>query len=340
MSFKPIKINSKYGEWTVKSHPFKKGKRGIYYVQAKCSCGVERDVKKNNLLKGTSKSCGCKNKELLKKISTGRKAHNAKTKEQLAQQTLFYRYKWNAKEYNRLFTLTKKQFIDLIEGRCIYCNAERSNVHTTTRGKYFYNGIDRWDNNKGYIVGNTVSCCKRCNFMKKDLSGEEFMEHILSITQNNHLRRRDIKPTKLNYYYNRVKAVATASHDIQTKVGAILISRESGAVMAEGFNGFIRGANDDELPTTRPEKYDYMVHAEMNLLFNCVRHGIRTDNGIIFVSISPCIHCIRGLWQAGIRTVYCKDLYSDFEKNRKMKDLQIDVIKVAGYYKLEFKPKE
>lgn len=42
--------------------------------------------------------------------------------------------------------------------------------------KLFRNGIDRVDNSLGYILSNVVSCCKICNYMKKDLSEQEFQD--------------------------------------------------------------------------------------------------------------------------------------------------------------------
>lgn len=42
-------------------------------------------------------------------------------------------------------------------------------------------GIDRVNNDKGYTKKNSVACCKKCNYLKKDYSDEEFLEHIKKI---------------------------------------------------------------------------------------------------------------------------------------------------------------
>lgn len=148
-----------------------------------------------------------------------------------------------------------------------------------------------------------------------------------------------ITERKLKSYHNRALATAGDSHDPDTKVGALLIHGESGAVIAEGFNGFIRGADDDKLPKTRPEKYDYMIHAETNLICNAVRHGISTNNCVIYCTISPCIKCMRMLYQAGIKDVYVKGFYSDFEKCASMMDLTLAVTTIGEFSKIEIKPK-
>lgn len=144
---------------------------------------------------------------------------------------------------------------------------------------------------------------------------------------------------KIQYYYRRALATAECSPDTSTKVGALLIHGESGAVLADGYNGFCRGAPDDKLPTTRPEKYDYIIHAETNLLCNAVRHGISTNNCVVFCTISPCIKCMRMLWQAGISEVYVKGFYSDFETCAGMKDLNLEVTSIAEFVKITIKPK-
>ena len=143
---------------------------------------------------------------------------------------------------------------------------------------------------------------------------------------------------KLTHFHNRALAIAAQSHDEETKVAAILINPETGAVMAEGYNGFIRGANDKVLPTTRPDKYDYIVHAETNLLCNSVRSGVKTDKCIVYCTLSPCVKCVRMLWQAGISSFYFKDKYSDFDQSKNMKDLRIECEDIGGFYKMTISP--
>lgn len=145
---------------------------------------------------------------------------------------------------------------------------------------------------------------------------------------------------KLESWHRRAVAVAQDSHDSETKVGALLIHGETGAVLSSGFNGFIRGANDNALPNKRPKKYPYMVHAETNLVYNCARHGVSTDGCILFCTLSPCINCLRAIWQVGISEIYFKDMYRDFKKNCEMKDLEINYQPVfRDFYQINLEPK-
>lgn len=148
-----------------------------------------------------------------------------------------------------------------------------------------------------------------------------------------------ITDKKLNYYHIRALATASMSPDEQTKVGALLINKDSGAVIAEGYNGFIRGADDESLPKTRPEKYDYMIHAEMNLICNAVQHGVSTKDCVVYCTISPCIKCMRMLFQAGIKEIYVKSFYSDYQQCSTMKDLDIEVTNINEFSNIRLQPK-
>ena len=136
---------------------------------------------------------------------------------------------------------------------------------------------------------------------------------------------------KLKNVLKKSLVAAENSHDSQTQVGSVLVTKETNATMADGFNGFVRGAPDGVLPTTRPEKYDYMIHAEENIICHCARHGIKTDGCFIVNTLSPCKRCIRLCWQAGIDTVYfpSDNLYGDFEQSLNMGDLNIKIDKIG-----------
>ena len=51
-----------------------------------------------------------------------------------------------------------------------------------TKEDYEYSpSIDRIDNSKGYIKGNVVSCCKKCNTAKNTMTTEEFKQWIKKV---------------------------------------------------------------------------------------------------------------------------------------------------------------
>jgi dCMP deaminase len=132
-----------------------------------------------------------------------------------------------------------------------------------------------------------------------------------------------LRPSKNQNNMDAATVIAQRSHDAETKVGAILVNNTSGAIVATGYNGFVRGANDSILPTTRPDKYEYILHAEQNLIANCARHGISMANCSLVCTLSPCKLCMRMLLNCGITKVIAKDLYKDFDDILKMQDVKV-----------------
>ena len=47
-----------------------------------------------------------------------------------------------------------------------------------------YNGIDRIDNNIGYIMDNSITCCETCNRMKRSHEYDFFLDHVKKICEN------------------------------------------------------------------------------------------------------------------------------------------------------------
>jgi len=64
-----------------------------------------------------------------------------------------------------------KQFLNIIKNQCYICGLSNKNGV----------GVDRVDNSIGYELENCKPCCSYCNFMKKDLNLEEFIDHIRRI---------------------------------------------------------------------------------------------------------------------------------------------------------------
>jgi dCMP deaminase len=111
------------------------------------------------------------------------------------------------------------------------------------------------------------------------------------------------RPEWTDYFLGLAKVVSQRSHDVHTKHGCVITDKNN-RILGVGYNGFPRGLNDKELPTTRPEKYPWMVHSERNALSNCV---VRPDNGVAYVTGQCCNDCVIALWQEGITTVYMID---------------------------------
>lgn len=108
-----------------------------------------------------------------------------------------------------------------------------------------------------------------------------------------------MRPDWTNYFLGLAKVIAQRSHDVHTQHGCV-ITDANHRILGVGYNGFPKGMNDQILPTFRPDKYYWMIHAEKNALSNCV---IRPDDGIAYVTGQCCNDCIMALWQEGIKKV-------------------------------------
>ncbi len=112
-----------------------------------------------------------------------------------------------------------------------------------------------------------------------------------------------MRPDWTNYFLGLAKVISQRSHDIHTQHGCVIVDRNN-RILGVGYNGFPRGLDDSKLPTTRPEKYDWMVHAERNALSNCI---VRPDNAVAYVTGQSCCDCIMALWQEGVTKVVMAD---------------------------------
>ena len=105
-------------------------------------------------------------------------------------------------------------------------------------------------------------------------------------------------------YLELAKHISTWSKDPSTGVGAVAIG-EKGQVLAQGYNGFPRGVNDSKARYENKDlKYRYVVHAEMNCIYNAGYNGASLDGAHLYVYGLPvCNDCAKGIIQVGIERV-------------------------------------
>ncbi len=98
--------------------------------------------------------------------------------------------------------------------------------------------------------------------------------------------------------------VAKLSKDTSTQVGALLLGSHN-EIRSMGYNGAPRGcsADEDSRGSTRPEKYFWFSHAELNAITNAARTGTPLEGCVLVVTHFPCMDCARAIVQAGIKRV-------------------------------------
>ena len=160
----------------------------VRYVKCKCDCGNIVEKRKEKVVRGSTQSCGCLQKETRMKWGESHKVSYGEASFNECYNT----YKKSAEKRNYEFKLSKEEFREIITQPCIYCGEsltqeKRAKGHN---GTFKYTGIDRYDNTKGYIKNNCVPCCIKCNKMKTNLSIDEFAEQLEKIINRQTIWKR------------------------------------------------------------------------------------------------------------------------------------------------------
>lgn len=109
-------------------------------------------------------------------------------------------------------------------------------------------------------------------------------------------------------YLDLAAGIAGWSKDPSRKIGAVAVGSK-GNVLAQGFNGFPRGISDSpDRYGDRTRKYELVVHAEMNVIYNASYNGVSLDGSTLYVHGLPvCSDCAKGIIQVGIKRVVMRD---------------------------------
>ncbi len=156
----------------------------VKYFMWECECGKQKIINGSSVVSGHAGTCGC-----------SRKAYDKRRilpESGAAINQVIYSYKRHACDRGHDWSLSRKEFIELNQTNCFYCDSPPSHLRKNKTGDYIYNGIDRVNNNLGYSKENCVSCCYQCNQAKSSLTQDEFLNWIEKI----HAHQQKIK---INY---------------------------------------------------------------------------------------------------------------------------------------------
>jgi len=134
-----------------------------------------------------------------------------------------------------------------------------------------------------------------------------------------------LRPSWTETFMGIAYVVANRSHDAQSQHGCVITSQDN-HILGTGYNGVMAGVDHTQLPNMRPDKYNWMLHAELNAIFNCQK---RPDDGIAYVTGHPCLHCFQCLYQVGISKIIYD---AREERNANMIDDKMkELLEVAQY---------
>jgi dCMP deaminase len=137
------------------------------------------------------------------------------------------------------------------------------------------------------------------------------------------------------YFMTLALVASLKSKDPSTQVGAVIVDNKTKKIISSGYNGFPRYLDDSRLPQTRPEKYKYVVHAELNAIL----HAQRDLTGCsLYATVFPCSECMKSIIQTGIKeVVYLNELTgAEWDKYKKA---TIHMADLAGVNLVQYKSK-
>lgn len=136
-------------------------------VLFRCQCGGTRLTRASLLRRGKVTVCvACSRRDQAKRASLATRRFSDAERIIRAR---YSEYKLNAKRKARAFDLTVEQFTQMVQSSCDYCGEEG------------VLGVDRVDSGRGYTWDNCVPCCSLCNFAKRDLSRDDFLNLVKRI---------------------------------------------------------------------------------------------------------------------------------------------------------------
>lgn len=154
----------RFGRLTAHERIFSNDRSAIW--RCTCDCGNTSNVRIYALLNGTIQSCGCYARDMAR-------ARLCKPVDKVEQHRIYLAYKKGAVERDLDFALTKDECVRFFISACEYCGVEAFIGETKKTCRF--NGIDRIDSSKGYVIGNCVPCCSDCNYAKSDKTRERFL---------------------------------------------------------------------------------------------------------------------------------------------------------------------
>ncbi len=121
-----------------------------------------------------------------------------------------------------------------------------------------------------------------------------------------------------DYFLNITRQVAERSTCLRAKVGAVIVRERS--ILASGYNGAPSGLPhctevgcliyESRTPDGQVEENCYRtIHAEINAIAQAAKNGVSIRDADIYVTHTPCIHCLKVLINTGIRRVFYDRAY-------------------------------
>jgi dCMP deaminase len=120
------------------------------------------------------------------------------------------------------------------------------------------------------------------------------------------------------YFLRITQQVAERSTCNRAKVGAVIVRDRN--ILATGYNGAPAGMPhctdagcliyESKTPDGDIEENCFRtIHAEINAMAQAAKNGSNINGASIYITHTPCIHCLKVLVNTGIKTIYYEAPY-------------------------------
>lgn len=136
------------------------------------------------------------------------------------------------------------------------------------------------------------------------------------------MNEEEQRPSWDEYFLMIAKLAATRSTCLAFPVGAVIVKDRQ--LLATGYNGTPSGSVhcttqgfcypgliSCDASSSLPSR---AVHAEANAIAQAAKHGISTNGASIYVTLEPCLSCLKLIISAGIREVYYETIFNSGNK--------------------------
>lgn len=175
-----------------------------------------------------------------------------------------------------------------------------------------------------------------CNIDIKNINEEN-----IPIINNDKHNKLDI------VFLNIAKEISSLSHCVSHQVGCVIV--KDGRILVNGYNGtppkFINCDSVFIAPLSKEEREKHHnwsnvheIHAEQNSISFAAKHGISINGATIYITLEPCVNCLKLLISSGIkRIVYSKEYDKVEQFQREMRkellnqsNISFNFIKLKG----------
>jgi dCMP deaminase len=146
------------------------------------------------------------------------------------------------------------------------------------------------------------------------------------------------RPSWDQYFLTITRQVAERSTCNRAKVGAVIVRDKN--ILATGYNGSPAGLPHcldvgclvyrSTTPTGEVEENCFRtIHAEINAIAQAAKNGAGIQGADIYITHTPCIHCMKVLINTGIKRIFYEKPYKLQTLEELMKHADVTLQQVA-----------